>query len=334
MMKRRTIMSVIGAVALTSAFYFPMSLQAETLHGDNGNPIKIVVPYPAGGPLDVSARALAEAIEPELGTVIVENRPGAGGGVGMSYVKRQKANGHTMVIGAVATQAINPHIYTNLRYDALKDFTPVTLIADVPNVLLVTKEFAQKHNIHSVADLEAYAKAHPGELNVASGGNGSGGHMALELFKNKAGLDMVHVPFAGAAAARLSVLAGQTDLIFDNLASAQSNIDSGALVPLAVSTKTRAKALPNVPTMQEAGVPDFDISTWYGVFVPAGTPEGVVQELNTCLVNALNSDALKARLSKLGGEVSPMSAKDFKAFVEREYVKYGDLVKVSGAKPI
>lgn len=184
----------------------------------------------------------------------------------------------------------------------------------------------------SVKDLVAYAKANPGKLNYASGGNGSAGHMAGEWLKRLTKVDMVHVPFAGAAPAQLSVLAGQTDLIFDNLASATANIQAGKLVPLAVTTNVRAKALPDVPTMQEAGVPEFDISTWYGLFVPATTPDDVVKYLNEALTASLREPTVVSRLEKLGGVASPTTPEAFAQLVANESEKYATLVKVSGAR--
>ena len=176
-MQRRTMLGAIGAVALATAASFPLTAQAA-LKGEGGNPIRIVVPYPPGGPLDVSARAIADAVSPVLGTVVVENRPGAGGNVGMSYVSHAKGDGHTLVMGAVATLAINPSLYKKLPYDPKGDFKPVTLVATAANVLVITSAFSEKTGVKSVADLIAYAKAHPGKLNYASGGNGSAGHMA------------------------------------------------------------------------------------------------------------------------------------------------------------
>ena len=332
MIQRRTFVGAIGAVALSSAFYFPVTSLAAMPKGEGTNPIRIVVPYPPGGPLDVSARTISEAVTATLGNVIVDNRPGAGGGVGMGYVKRQPGDGYTLVVGAVATHAINPHLYKKLPYDAKKDFKPVTLIAHVPNVLVITPDFQKKTGIKSVKDLVAYAKANPGKLNYASGGNGSAGHMAGEWLKNSEKIDMVHVPFAGAAAARLSVLAGQTDLIFDNLASCTANIQAGKLIPLAVTTKVRTPALPDVPTMEEAGIANFDISTWYGLFVPAATPDDVVNGLNKAIVEALNSPAVKDRLAQLGGMASPTTPAEFGKLVDAESAKYAKLVKLSGAK--
>ena len=332
MIQRRTFVGAIGAVALSSAFYFPVTSLAAMPKGEGTNPIRIVVPYPPGGPLDVSARTISEAVTATLGNVIVDNRPGAGGGVGMGYVKRQPGDGYTLVVGAVATHAINPHLYKKLPYDAKKDFKPVTLIAHVPNVLVITPDFQKKTGIKSVKDLVAYAKANPGKLNYASGGNGSAGHMAGEWLKNSEKIDMVHVPFAGAAAARLSVLAGQTDLIYDNLASCTANIQAGKLIPLAVTTKVRTPALPDVPTMEEAGIANFDISTWYGLFVTAATPDDVVNGLNKAIVDALNSPAVKERLAKLGGMASPTTPAEFGKLVDAESAKYAKLVKLSGAK--
>ena len=302
---RRAILGAALAAPVLS--WAPVALSQT---GTGSNPIRIVVPYPPGGPLDVSARAIAEAVQKSLGNVIVDNRPGAGGNRGVSYLAKQPGDGMTLCVGAVATHAINPNLFKNLPYDPVKDFRPVTLIAHVPNVLVVTPEFEKRTGIKSVADLIAYCKKNPDKLNYASGGNGSGGHMAGELLKAKAGIRMVHIPYAGAAAAQLSVLAGQTDLIFDNLASATANIKSGKLIPLAVTTTTRAAALPNVPTMAEAGVPGFDISTWYGLFVPASTPDKMLKQSDygcfkdlglegtPCAFGRRSSPLLKRRLRK------------------------------------
>lgn len=322
--------ALVGAALLTPLVGWSTISLAQV--GTGSHPIRIVVPYPPGGPLDVAARAIAEAVRPDLGNVIVDNKPGAGGNIGVSYLAKQPGDGMTMCVGAVATHAINPNLFKKLPYDPVKDFRPVTLIAHVPNVLVITPAFSKKTGIKSVADLVAYCRKHPGELNYASGGNGSGGHMAGELLKAKAGIRMVHIPYAGAAAAQLSVLAGQTDLIFDNLASATANIKSGKLIPLAVTTTTRAAALPNVPTMAEAGVPGFDISTWYGLFVPASTPDKILNRLNKVITDALKTSALKERLARLGGEAAPCSSADFAKLIQSELTKYAEIVKVSGAR--
>ena len=325
---RRTLLGGAAAASLLSSI--PLTSLAQT--GTGSNPIRIIVPYPPGGPLDVSARAIAEAVHDQLGNVIVDNRPGAGGNRGVTYLAQQEPDGMTLCVGAVATHAVNPNLFKKLPYDPIKDFEPVTLIAHVPNVLVVTPEFQKRTGIKSVADLVAYCKKNPDKLNYASGGNGSGGHMAGELLKAKAGIKMVHVPYAGAAAAQLSVLAGQTDLMFDNLASATANIKAGKLIALAVTTTTRAKSMPEVPTMIEAGVPEFDISTWYGLFVPAKTPAKIVNHLNDVITSALKSEKMKERLAKLGGESSPCSPSEFKSLVQSELKKYAEIVKASGAR--
>ena len=331
-MKRRTFMSAIGVVALSSASFFPIAAHAASLKGEGGRPIRIVVPYPPGGPLDVSARAIADAVQPVLGTVVVENRPGAGGNVGMSYVAHQKADGYTLVMGAVATQAINPYLFKKLPYDSDNDFRPVTLVATAPNVLVVTPAFSERTGVKSVKDLVAYAKAHPGKLNYASGGNGSAGHMAGELLKNKMGIDMVHIPFAGASPALLSVIAGQTDLIFDNLASAASNIAAGKLIALAVTTKERTPLLPDAPTMAEAGVPDFDIYTWFGLMVPQKTPDEAVKPLNDAIVPVLRDPTTAKRFASFGAVASPTTPEEFDALIRQEKKKYEKLVALSGAR--
>ena len=331
-MKRRTLISAIGVVALSSAYFFPMTSYAAAIKGEGGRPIRIVVPYPPGGPLDVSARAISEAVKDTLGTVVVENRPGAGGNVGVAYVSKADPAGYTLVMGAVATHAINPWLFKKLPYDAEKDFKPVTLVATAANVLVITPAFSERTGIKSLKDLIAYAKAHPGELNYASGGNGSAGHMAGELLKNKAGIDMVHIPFAGASPALLSVLSGQTDLIFDNLASSAANIKAGKLIPLAVTTKERTALLPDAPTMAEAGVPDFDIYTWFGLMVPAKTPDDVVKQLSDAIMPVLADPEMQKKFAAFGAEAKPTTPEAFGKLIAEEKAKYKTLVALSGAR--
>ena len=210
--------------------------------------IRFVVPYPAGGPLDAIARMLAEKMRDGMGQqVIVDNKPGAGGNLGADIVAKSAPDGYTIVMGAVATHAINPTLFAKMPYDPVRDFAPVSLVASVPNVLVVNPDIASRHGIASVPDLVKYARAHPGQLNFASGGNGSAGHLAGELLKSMARVSMVHIPYAGAAPAQLGLLAGQTDLMFDNLASASQNIRAGKLKALAVTTARRAEAVPDLP---------------------------------------------------------------------------------------
>ena len=238
-----------------------------------GRPLRFIVPYPPGGPLDIVARALADKAKDSLGVVVVENRAGAGGNIGADAAAKAPPDGTTIVMGAVATHAINPWLYAKLPYDPIRDFTPITGVARVPNVLVMSPEVAARLGIASVADLVAYAKKNPGKLNYGSGGTGSAGHLAGEMFKTQAGVYMVHIPYAGGNPAQLALLAGQVDLTFDNLAAASANIKAGKLKALAVTTATRSSAMPDVPTIAEAGarlgLARFDIDTWFGIFGPA-----------------------------------------------------------------
>ncbi|WP_043348375.1 tripartite tricarboxylate transporter substrate binding protein [Cupriavidus basilensis] len=300
-------------------------------------PLKFVVPYPAGGPLDTVARAIGDKLKDSLGQpVVVENRPGAGGNIGADYVAKQPADGYTIVMGAVATHAINPSLFAKMPYDPVKDFSPITLVADVPNVLVMHPGKAAELHINNVRELVEYARKNPGKLDYASGGNGSAGHLSGELFKSMAKVSMVHIPYNGASPAQLSVLSGQTDMIFDNLASAAANIKAGKLKAFAVTTATRAAALPELPTIAEAGkglgLEGFDISTWFGVFAPANTPKEIVDRLNHEIVAILKTDDMKAKLARIGAQPAPTTPEQFGALVQRELKKYAQIVKVSGAK--
>ena len=295
-------------------------------------PIKLVVPYPPGGPLDTAARALAEQVKSSLGTVVVENRPGAGGNIGVDQVAKSAPDGYTLVIGAVATHAVNPWLFRKLPYDPVKDFVPITLIAHVPNVLVMTPERAAHLKVSSARDLIDYLRRHPGQLNYASGGNGSAGHMAGELLKSQGKVSAVHIPYAGAGPAQLGLLAGQTDFMFDNLASATAQIKAGKLKAFAVTTPQRAPSLPEVPTMAESGVPGFDVSTWFGIFAPAGTPAPVVARLNEAFTAALRTPDMRERLGRMGAEPAPMSSEQFAQLVRSELAKYEKVVKFSGAR--
>jgi tripartite-type tricarboxylate transporter receptor subunit TctC len=298
-----------------------------------GKPLRFVVPYPPGGPLDQVARALAESLREPLGQpVVVENRPGAGGNIGADQVAKSAPDGYSIVMGAVATHAINPYLYARMPYDANRDFAPVTRIAVVPNVLVINPEAAQRLRIGSVADLVAYARANPGKLNYASGGNGSAGHLAGELFKATAGVSMVHIPYSGAAPAQLGLLAGQTDLMFDNLASAAAQIRAGKLKGFAVTTANRSGFFPELPTVAESGLPGFDISTWFGIFAPAGTPAPIVDRLHAEFGKALESAPIRQRLERLAAEPAAMTPQAFAAFVRSEQAKYERVVKASGAR--
>jgi tripartite-type tricarboxylate transporter receptor subunit TctC len=297
--------------------------------------IRLVVPYPPGGPLDIVARALAVAVKDTLGVVVVENRPGAGGNLGADLVAKAAPDGNTLVMGAVATHAINPWLYRKMPYDAQRDFTPITLVAQVPNVLVMNAETATRLGISSLADLVSYARKNPGRLNYGSGGNGSAGHLAGEMFKSQAGLFIVHIPYAGGPPAQLALLSGQVDFNFDNLAAASANIKSGKLKALAVTTARRSSVMADVPTVAEAGAAlglrNFDIATWFGLFGPAGLPADVTLRLNRAFLDALATPDIKARMAALLAEPAGNSSAQFAAFVAAELQKYQAVVKASGA---
>ena len=256
--------------------------------------------------------------------------------MGADLVAKSAPDGTTIVMGAVATHAINPWLYSRMPYDPLRDFTPITLVAQVPNVLVMNAETATRLNIRSLADLVDYAKKNPARLNYGSGGNGSAGHLAGEIFKAQAGLFAVHIPYAGGPPAQLALVSGQVDFNFDNLAAASANIKSGRLKALAVTTARKSSAMPELPTVAEAGarlgLKDFDISTWFGLFGPARLPADVTARLNKGFVDALNSPELKARMATLMAEPSPTTPEQFAAFVKAELAKYEPVVKASGAK--
>ena len=293
-------------------------------------PIRLIVPYAAGGPIDVTARALAERVKDSLGPVIIENKPGAGGNIGADAVAKAKPDGSVIGIAATATHAVNPWLYRRMPYQAASDFAPITQMLRVPNVLVLNADTAQRLGIASLADFLRYARTNPGRLNYGSGGNGSAGHLAGELFKARAGVFAVHIPYNGGNPAQLALLSGQVDFNFDNLATAAPNIKSGKLLALAVTTPTRSAALPDVPALAEV-VRDFSVDTWWGLVAPAGTPAAVVQRLNQAFVQALQAPETKARFASLMAEPVPSSPQAFGQFMASELSKYEAVVKASGA---
>jgi tripartite-type tricarboxylate transporter receptor subunit TctC len=296
-----------------------------------GKPIRIIVPYAAGGPIDVTARALAERVKDSLGTVIIENRPGAGGNLGADLVAKAAPDGLTIGIAAVATHAINPWLFAKMPYDASRDFAPITQMLRVPNVLVMNTETAQRLKINTLADLVTYTKANPAKLNFGSGGNGSAGHLAGEMFKRAAGIFAVHIPYNGGNPAQLALLSGQVDFNFDNLATAAANIKSGRLKALAVTTGQRSSALPDIPSMSET-LKDFEIDTWWGLVAPAATPRDVVDRLNKAFVAALQAPETKTRFAQLMAEPVGNTPEQFGAFMKTELARYESVVKASGAR--
>ncbi len=296
-----------------------------------GRPIRLIVPYAAGGPIDVTARLLAERTKDSLGTIIIDNRPGGGGNIGVDVIAKAPPDGLTIGISAVATHAINPWLFSKLPYDPLKDFAAITQMVRVPNVLVMNADTAARLKIDSVRDLIAYAKAHPAKLNYGSGGNGSAGHLAGEMFKRDAGIFAVHIPYNGGNPAQLALLSGQVDFNFDNLATAAPNIRSGKLKALAVTTLKRSPNLPDVPPVADT-LKGFSIDTWWGLVGPAGMPHDVVEKMNHAFVAALNSSEAKTRFAALLAEPVPSTPEQFASFMRGELVKYEKIVKTSGAK--
>ena len=291
--------------------------------------IRLVVPFPAGGAADLFARLVGTELAQGLGQpVIVDNRPGAGGNIGAREVAQAPADGYTLLLGTVGTQAINPTLYGNLPYDTRTAFIPVAMIGSVPNVLVVNPALPVK----SVAELTALARSKPGKLNMGSSGNGSSIHLSGELYKHLAHVSILHVPYRGGAAALTDLMGGQIDLMFDNLPTSLPQIAKGSLRALAVTGQQRSPQLPDVPTMAEAGLPGYESTAWSGIFVPAGTPAAVVQRLHDEVVTALHSDKVRARYRDLGAEAPEMSQARFDAFVRQEYDKWAEIVKVSGAR--
>jgi tripartite-type tricarboxylate transporter receptor subunit TctC len=320
-------------VRLTRFLVF-LALAAASLHAAAqawpSRPIRLMVPYPPGGPVDLSARLLAARLQESLGQpVIPENRPGAGGNIGVELVAKSPPDGYTLVMSAIATLAINPSLYSNLPYDPIKDLRHVALLVQVPNVLIVTNDLPAKN----VQELIALARSRPGKLDFGSGSTGSTGHLAGEMFKMMTGTFMVHIPYKGSAPAMADMMAGRIELMFDNLASALPSIKAGKVRALATTTKTRSSFLPDLPTLDESGLKGFDMTTWWGVSAPAKTPQPVVDRLSAEILKAMDTPDMKERLHNMGSDAPAIrTPEQFAAFVSSELKIYSELVKRSGAK--
>jgi tripartite-type tricarboxylate transporter receptor subunit TctC len=307
----------IGVPGVASAQQYP------------SKPIRFVVPYPAGGPLDTVARLLAQKVSEGVGQpVVVDNKPGAGGNIGADIVAKSPADGYTILMGAVATHAINPTLYASIPYDAMRDFAPITQVASTPNVLVVNSSIPAA----SVREFIAHAKANPGKLNFGSGSTGSAGHLAGELFKAMAGVEMTHVPYKGAAPAMTDLIGGNIQLMFDNLASSLAQVRAGKIRALAVTTARRSPLAPELPTVAESGLPGFDISTWFGVFAPAGTPREALERLHAQFTRALAAPDVREKMLNLGAEPVGSKPEEFASYIRAEAEKYARVIKASGAK--
>ena len=292
-------------------------------------PIKLVVPYPPGGSADILARAIGQKLGDGLGqAVVIDNRPGAGTAIGAEATAKAAPDGYTIMLGTVSSHAINPALTPGLKYDPVKDFAPVSLVASIPFVLLVHPSLPAR----SVKDLIALATAKPGSLNFSSAGSGTSNHLAGELFKSMTGTYMVHIPYKGSAPALNDLLAGQVQLMFDLALTAQPHVKSGAARALGVTGLTRSSALPDVPTIAESGVPGYEVSAWFGFFAPAGTSAAIVTALNAETVKAMRLPDLKERLANQGAEAVTNTPEQFASYVKEELGKWTRVVKASGMK--
>ncbi len=323
--------ALVVAAFLATPLSFAQAQSAPSAYPERD--VRLIVPFPAGGTTDIAARTVAAELGRDWGrAVVVDNKAGAGGNVGTAEAARAKNDGYTLIMGTVSTHAINPYIYPQLPYDPVKDFAPVSLVIPVPNVLEINPAFAERHGIRTVGDLIAYLKAHPGEVNMASSGNGTSTHLSGELFQAMTGTRMTHVPYKGSSPALTDVMAGSADLIFDNLPSSMSFIKSGKLQPLAVTTATRSPALPDVPTMAEAGVKDYEAASWFGLFAPAGTPQPVIDRIQADVARALAREHVRTQLLAQGAVPKSTTPQEFARLQADEMRKWERVVQQSGAK--
>jgi tripartite-type tricarboxylate transporter receptor subunit TctC len=327
---RRAIICIAALSA--AAALFPMAVQAQAWPS---KPVRIVVPFAAGGTTDILARAIAPELQKAFGqSFVVENRAGAGGNVGTDLVAKSN-DGHTILMGTVGTHGINKALYPSLPYDPVKDFASITVVAYVPNVMVMNADKARALNINSVPDFLKYAKAHPGKLNMASSGNGTSIHLAGELFKSMSGTFLVHFPYRGSGPALLDMIGGSMDVMFDNLPSALPHIKTGKLKALAVTSSKRSSAVPDLPTVEEAGgsaMKGFDASSWFGLLAPSSMPAAQVQRLQQETSKALERPEIKEKLLAQGALPGGNSPADFSKFIDAEMSKWAKVVKASGAK--
>jgi tripartite-type tricarboxylate transporter receptor subunit TctC len=310
---------------LAAALVLPFASVAQADTAWPGKPIKWVVPFPPGGAMDVIARTLGDQAARELGQpFVIENR----GNIGADYVAKQPADGYTIMITSIG-MATNKALYARLGYDPVKDFAPISLLAVVPNVLVVN---AAKSPDRSVKDVVDRARREPGKLTYASAGNGTSIHLAGEVFASMAGVNLMHVPYKGSSPAVTDMLGGQVDLMFDSITSARPHIQSGKLRALGVTTSKRSSALPDVPTIAEAGVPGYEVSPWFAVFAPAGTPAGVVGRLNRVLNAAMQQPDIRRKLEGVGAEPIGTTPQELAAHLNKELDRWGALIKARGIR--
>ena len=325
-------MKILRAVYVFFMMLFGVqAVQAESAAQYPSKPITIVVPFTSGGTTDILARLIGQRLSDRWKVpVVVDNKPGAGGNIGSAQVARSEPDGYTLVMGTIGTHAINPSMYSNMRYDVVKDFSPITRAAMVPNVLVVNATAP----FNSVKELIAYAKANPGKLTFGSSGHGTTLQMSGELLKVISQVDLVHVPYKGSSPAIADLLGSQISMIFDNLPSALPHIKAGKLKALAVTSSQRVPQLPNVPTMVEAGVPGYDVMSWFGLLAPANTPKPLIDKLNQAIVEILKTPDVQQQIEAQGAIPTPETPAQFAAFIRNEIEKWNKVVQTAKLKPL
>ncbi|HZZ94936.1 MAG TPA: tripartite tricarboxylate transporter substrate binding protein [Usitatibacter sp.] len=315
--------------AALAALFLGVSSIAASQDNYPARPVTIVVPYPAGGVADLLPRLVGEKLTQKWGQpVIVENKAGASGNIGMGWVAQQPADGYTFALAPAGNLTVNPTLFPNLPFDTARDFTPVTLLANVPNVLVVHPSVPAK----TFQELVAYAKANPGKLNFASPGAGSGAHLAGELLKLDAGVDIVHIPYKGLAPAVNDLLGGQVQMMFAGVSTIIQQVKSGKLRALAVAGPHRLDAMPGVPTVAESGYPGFDVTSWYGIVAKTGTPPAIMRKVRDDMADALKQPDVVKKLADLGLEPVGDTPAQFGAVIQAESLKWGGIVKKAGVR--
>jgi tripartite-type tricarboxylate transporter receptor subunit TctC len=323
-MKMRATSALSLLLLVATAIFAPCAAQTYP-----DRPVRFVVPWAAGGGTDIFARVIAEKLHQSMGQpFVVENRAGASGNIGAAFVARATPDGYTIMLATI-TLATNPALYKNMEFDATKDFVPITLIAGVPHMLVVNPSVPAKN----VKELIALAKQKPGKLNYSSAGIGSPFHIAAELFKETADVNIVHVPYKGGAPAILDAVGGQVDMSFANLVAVLPMVKSGQLRALAVTSAKRSSAAPDVPTMAEAGLPGYDFSSWFGVLAPAGTPHDIVVKLNKEIIKALKDPDVEKQLTEQGADLIASTPEEFDSYLKSETTKWGKVIRAAGIQP-
>jgi tripartite-type tricarboxylate transporter receptor subunit TctC len=324
---RLLVTSMVGMPLLLSGM---VAVGASAVDDYPSRPLRAIVPNAPGGGSDISGRTVAAALGEALGQqVVVDNRPGAGGTIGVSTAARAQPDGYTLLMGNISTHGINVAVFKSLPYDPVKDFAPVSMLGTTPNVLVVHPSVPAK----TFKEFIAYAKANPGTIRYGSSGTGGSPHLAMELLKSLTGTDMLHVPYKGSGPVTIDLMSGQIHTTSASVSSQLPYIKSGKLRPLAVTSAKRSAQLPDVPTIIESGVPGYEVTIWYGLFVPAGVPQHVISRLNAELVKVLDTSTLKQRLANVGIEASSSTPAELGAFVKAEIAKWTKVVKISGVAP-